>query len=416
MNRVTRDGYVLTAIQFLRICNGTLMLIAIPMLLSDLGFSFAKIGIIWGLCSLGFAVTSLYLGKLSQVVGRKGIYVLGFVIATLGKPLYLLVNSLATFAAVRIFDQSGRVVGDSVQDSIRADLFPPEHRPKLMAQIFIGFSAGRLFGAFAGMFLIAYFTHTYAFYASMVFLGTGALLAAIFIKDVPKKETDKFKFTLSWKNYSPDFKKMAIFEGLETFRWTLFYPFFWLFLSQSVGASKVDMYGLLCLSNIFGAGIAWLNRSRIQTRGLVTTAAVIILIDAVFLLLLTQVDTLSEFGPIASALPHILPAAFLATPALGIFAVIYIILDFNTVVRKPATISLGMNAASEENRGEEMAFLRTIGILMSMAGAPIAGLLAQYVSPVAPFVVCALCKIGQAWVLRSLSPEASQDQLVEAVS
>ena len=94
-------------------------------LVSELGASFAAVGLIEGIAEATAAITKIFSGVLSDWLGRrKALAAIGYGLSAIAKPAFPLAASIGWIVAARFVDR----VGKGVRDALVADLAPPEAR------------------------------------------------------------------------------------------------------------------------------------------------------------------------------------------------------------------------------------------------------------------------------------------------
>jgi len=91
-----------------------------------LGASVVTIGIVEGVAEATAAITKVFSGALSDVLGkRKFLLVLGYALAACTKPLFPLATSMGWVFAARFIDRVGKGIRGAPRDALVADIAPP---------------------------------------------------------------------------------------------------------------------------------------------------------------------------------------------------------------------------------------------------------------------------------------------------
>jgi len=94
-----------------------------------LGASMTTIGIIEGVAEATAAITKIFSGALSDVLGkRKFLLVLGYALAAFTKPVFPLATSISWVFAARFVDRVGKGIRGAPRDALVADITPPKLR------------------------------------------------------------------------------------------------------------------------------------------------------------------------------------------------------------------------------------------------------------------------------------------------
>jgi MFS family permease len=94
-----------------------------------LGASMLTIGFVEGVAEATAAVTKVFSGALSDLLGRRKIpLVFGYALAALTKPIFPLADSIGWVFAARFTDRVGKGIRGAPRDALVADIAPPEAR------------------------------------------------------------------------------------------------------------------------------------------------------------------------------------------------------------------------------------------------------------------------------------------------
>ena len=116
---------------------------------------------------IGSTVALLFLGRVSDMVGRVKIYNLGFAIFTVGSLLTSLSISPDFFIAARIFQGLGSAALFSNSAAIITDAFPRGELGKALGINSVAFRAGSMFGLTLSGLILAFFDWRYLFYVNI---------------------------------------------------------------------------------------------------------------------------------------------------------------------------------------------------------------------------------------------------------
>ena len=125
-------------------------------LISVLGASATRVGILEGVSEAAALVTKMFSGALSDWLGkRKGLALAGYGMAALTKPLFPLAGSYAVVFTARLIDRIGKGVRGAPRDALVADLVPEDIRGASYGLRQSLDTLGALIGPLAGALLIA---------------------------------------------------------------------------------------------------------------------------------------------------------------------------------------------------------------------------------------------------------------------
>ncbi|MFF4170918.1 MFS transporter [Streptomyces sp. NPDC001744] len=156
--RAERRGPVVAALMLgmgLAAVDGTIVSTAVPQIVGDLGglavFSWLFSGYL-----LAVTVTLPVYGKLSDTFGRKPVLVAGVVLFLIGSLLCATAWSMASLIAFRVVQGLGGGALQGTIQTIAADLYPLEERPKIQARLSSVWAASSVAGPAAGGLLAGY--------------------------------------------------------------------------------------------------------------------------------------------------------------------------------------------------------------------------------------------------------------------
>lgn len=116
---------------------------------------------------IGSTVALLFLGRVSDMVGRVKVYNLGFAIFTAGSLLTSLSPSPYFFIAARIFQGLGSAALFSNSAAIITDAFPRGELGNALGINSVAFRAGSMFGLTLSGLILAFFDWRYLFYVNI---------------------------------------------------------------------------------------------------------------------------------------------------------------------------------------------------------------------------------------------------------
>jgi EmrB/QacA subfamily drug resistance transporter len=116
---------------------------------------------------IGSTVALLFLGRVSDMVGRVRVYNIGFAIFTLGSLLTSLSPSPDFFIGARIFQGLGSAALFSNSAAIITDAFPRNELGNALGINSVAFRAGSMFGLTLSGLILAFFDWRYLFYVNI---------------------------------------------------------------------------------------------------------------------------------------------------------------------------------------------------------------------------------------------------------
>ena len=138
----------------------------------------------WVLIGYALTISALLLpmGRMADIVGRKRVYVLGFVIFTVGALAAGLSPSVEVLIASKIFQGVGAAMTQGTSMAMVVSTFPPEQRGKALGLQMSMVGLGGVAGPAVGGFLIDVADWRWVFFGGSI-MGAVSVLAAIIIID-----------------------------------------------------------------------------------------------------------------------------------------------------------------------------------------------------------------------------------------
>ncbi len=137
---------------------------------------------------IGSTVALLFLGRVSDMVGRVKVYNVGFAIFTVGSLLTSLSPSPYAFIAARIFQGLGSAALFSNSAAVITDAFPRGELGNALGINSVAFRGGSMFGLTLSGLILAYFDWRYLFYVNIPVGIFGTLWAHIRLHEQSKPE------------------------------------------------------------------------------------------------------------------------------------------------------------------------------------------------------------------------------------
>lgn len=152
---------------FIATVDGSIVNVSLPTLVRVLDSQFAVVQ--WVVLSYLLTITTMMLsiGRLADMVGKKSIYALGFVIFTIGSALCGMASSVYWLIAFRIFQAIGSAMILALGAAILTEAFPPHERGKAMGLIASIVSIGIVVGPALGGLIIGALSWRWIFYVNL---------------------------------------------------------------------------------------------------------------------------------------------------------------------------------------------------------------------------------------------------------
>jgi len=177
---------------FLATIDGSIVNVALPTLQRELGANFALIE--WVVLAYLLTIVTLVLsvGRLADIVGKKPLFLAGFVIFTIGSFLCGISTSVEMLIAMRIFQGLGAVLIMGLGAGIVTEAFPPEERGKAMGVIGSSVSLGIVVGPVLGGLILGSFSWHWIFIVNVPLGIVSIWMAQKFLIHTPRKQPQKF--------------------------------------------------------------------------------------------------------------------------------------------------------------------------------------------------------------------------------
>ena len=168
--------------------------VSLPTLVEQLGTDITSVQ--WVI--LGYSITMagllLAFGRLGDVIGRKKIYVSGFIVFGIGSGLCSISNSLATLVASRVLQACGGAMLVSNSTALITSIFPSSERGRALGLNATVVSVAMMVGPTLSGLLIDNLGWRAVFQAHMLISLIGAVLALITLPNIAKHDDLRFDF------------------------------------------------------------------------------------------------------------------------------------------------------------------------------------------------------------------------------
>lgn len=180
----SRKWFVMAAVasgMFLSTIDGSIVNIALPILEKDLHTEFAVVQWVVLAYLLTIATLMLSVGRLADMIGKKPLYLSGFVIFTIGSGLCGLAPNIYALILFRVFQAVGAVMMTALGTAIITEAFPPAERGKALGIGGSMVSIGLISGPTIGGLVLSSFTWHWIFYVNLPIGVIGSLLVWHFV-------------------------------------------------------------------------------------------------------------------------------------------------------------------------------------------------------------------------------------------
>lgn len=177
---------------FLATVDGSIINISLPTLVRSLHTEFAVVQWVVLAYLLTISCTMAGIGRLGDMVGKKSIYILGFIIFTIGSALCGLSPTVNWLISFRVLQAVGAAMTMALGAAIVTEAFPPIERGKAMGIIGTIVSAGIVTGPVLGGLILGVLSWRWIFYVNLPVGILGTIIALRFLPDFKPKGRQQF--------------------------------------------------------------------------------------------------------------------------------------------------------------------------------------------------------------------------------
>jgi EmrB/QacA subfamily drug resistance transporter len=193
----SRKWYVMFAVGmgvFLATLDGSIVNVAMPTLENQLDTRFAVVQ--WVVLAYLLTVTTLLagIGRLADIVGKKSIYVIGFVVFTAGSVLCALAPTVGWLIGFRVLQAVGAAMTMALGPAIVTEAFPTSERGRALGIIGLAVSVGIIVGPTLGGVLLRYLSWHWIFLVNLPLGIIGTLVALRFVPATLPRGGQRFDY------------------------------------------------------------------------------------------------------------------------------------------------------------------------------------------------------------------------------
>ena len=193
----SRKWFVMTALglgTFLETIDTSVINVALPTFVRVFETDFATVQWLVLAFVLTQATLMLVVGRLGDMVGKKRIFVTGFVIAALGSILCGLAPTIGWLIAFRIIQAVGVALTLALIMGIATEAFPPNERGRAMGAIAAIVSMGIVIGPVVGGFILDTLSWRWLFFINLPFILVGIPVALRYLPETHPSASQRFDF------------------------------------------------------------------------------------------------------------------------------------------------------------------------------------------------------------------------------
>lgn len=179
---------------FLATLDGSIVNVSLPTMVQSLETNFTMIQ--WVILAYLLTVTTLMLGfgRLGDILGKKRIYLLGFIIFTIASAACGLASNIYFLIGFRIVQGAGAAMIMALGAAIITEAFPPKERGKAMGIIGFIVSMGIVIGPVLGGIIVDLWSWNGIFFVNIPIGIGGIWMIWHFIPNLNPPEKQKFDF------------------------------------------------------------------------------------------------------------------------------------------------------------------------------------------------------------------------------
>lgn len=232
----SRKWYVMAAVStgtLLATIDSSIVNVALPTLVRELRTDFAAVQWVVLAYLLTLATLLPSIGRLADMIGKKQIYTLGFVIFTIGSLLCGLASTVRFLILFRVVQAIGATMILALGSAIVTESFPASERGQALGITGTMVSIGIVIGPTLGGLLIDAFSWHWIFFVNIPIGILGVLMIIRYVPDIKPKGAQRFDYL-----------------GAVTLFFCLLTLLSALSLGQSAGFTDWRVLGLLALGTI----------------------------------------------------------------------------------------------------------------------------------------------------------------------
>lgn len=169
---------------FLSTIDGSIVNVALPILQRELRADFALIQWVVLAYMLVLVTLILSIGRLADMIGKKNIFMSGYVVFTLGSLLCGVSQTAGMLIVFRGFQAIGAAMMMALSLAIITEAFPPEERGKAIGIMGSLVSIGLISGPTIGGLILNSFTWHWIFFVNLPIGVIGTLMVFRFVPDI----------------------------------------------------------------------------------------------------------------------------------------------------------------------------------------------------------------------------------------
>ncbi len=179
---------------FLATVDSSIINVSLPTIVREMNTEFAVVQWVVLGYLLAITTTMLSIGRLADIVGKKFIYMLGFIVFTAGSALCGTSFSVYWLIGFRIVQALGAAMIMALGAAIVTEAFPPQERGKAMGLIGAIVSIGIVLGPALGGVIISTMSWRWIFYVNLPVGILGTAMVYRYVPDIKPGRRQRFDY------------------------------------------------------------------------------------------------------------------------------------------------------------------------------------------------------------------------------
>ncbi len=348
-----------------------ILFVVFPTYLIQRNFSATQIGLVFSIAGFFLIIARSYIGKLSDIFGRKGIMSLGLLINSITTFLYPFAQNIYHFIFLRGLKDSSETFAGSVETAIHADVFKRKIRARIMGKLGSVMPLGRAIATLLGFSVLTWLTIEYSFYLSGLLMLFAFLSFYLFFKEKRVKAVRSFRLSLNPRKYSKVFNVLVLIAFMQNLTFSMAYlPGFFILAENYLKISPSMLFVILFIAYSLSTIAVYPSGKIIDRIGRKNTTII-----GVFLF-------------------NMLALMYALTKNIFQFALVLTLISLAYYIWRVAFKTALMDETKPKIRGEQIGYYKTVEGIGMLVGPVVGGFLIDAISIQAPFIFAGIIGIS----------------------
>jgi MFS family permease len=357
--RLSKNVLMLGIVSFFTDVSSEMILILLPLFYITLGAGGVAIGLIEGIAESIASLMKVYSGWYSDKIGKRKVFVTsGYTMSAIAKIFFAIATTWPQVLMIRFAERVGKGLRTSPRDALIADSTDKDYYGRAFGFHRAMDTSGAIIGVILALVLVSYFSYRQIFLLAFLPAALSVCILVFFVEE-RRKSVEKNKLTLR-SRFGKEYKLFLI--AVTVFGLANFSYAFIVLKANSAGASDRTVIAFYLLYNIVYAAIS-IPMGELSDR--VERKTVIILGYLIFAFMCMGLALTSQLTYIALF--------------FGLYGMFQAVMEG---VQKAYVADL----VEVDVRGSAYGLFHTILGLTALPASFIAGVLWEYINPVATFV------------------------------